>query len=202
MSKFTNMTPPPDELRDLIYYDDGELYWQHHYRTHHKRSDKPIGYVHKDDGYKKSKFKCGDVLREYAIHRLIYWLHTGDWPEEIDHKDQNKINNYFENLRPATHGQNQQNKGICKNNTSGYVGVKPERGKYTVTFYIDGKQFSIYGYKNKETAALARDLLAYMSYGDFASYNIDKPIKMKFNKEASERARAEFNALIESVKQP
>lgn len=201
MNKFTNMTPPPDELRDLIYYDDGELYWQHHYRGVARRTDKPIGYVHKVDGYRKSKIKCADVLREYAIHRLIYWLHTGDWPEEIDHKDQNKLNNHIENLRPATHAQNQQNKAIFKNNTSGYAGVKPQRGKYTVTFYIDGKQFSIYGYKNKETAALARDLLAYMFYGEFASYNIDKPIKMKFNKAANKKARAEFNALIESIKQ-
>ena len=41
----------------------------------------------------------------------------------VDHKDRNKLNNTEENLREATGSENQMNKGIRSNNTSGKVGV-------------------------------------------------------------------------------
>ena len=54
----------------------------------------------------------------------------------IDHIDGNKTNNHVSNLRWATHSENQLNKKIQSNNTSGFAGVSfdHKRNKYRATF--------------------------------------------------------------------
>lgn len=61
--------------------------------------------------------------RKYAAHRLIWYMVTGEWPFQIDHKDHDPSNNCWHNLREATGSQNQWNKRIQSNNTSGFKGV-------------------------------------------------------------------------------
>lgn len=60
----------------------------------------------------------------YYLHRLIWLYVTGVWPtNRIDHKDLNKANNRWKNLREATHGQNTMNRVVRSNSRSGYKGV-------------------------------------------------------------------------------
>lgn len=56
-------------------------------------------------------------------HRIIHYLATGEWPEQVDHKDRDKENNRPDNLRSADNSLNQHNKGMQKNNTTGHKGV-------------------------------------------------------------------------------
>lgn len=62
--------------------------------------------------------------KRHLLHRLI-WLHvTGQWPtEEIDHKDRNRANNKWKNLRPANQKQNAENLTQRANTRSGVRGV-------------------------------------------------------------------------------
>jgi len=65
----------------------------------------------------------------YLAHRLAWVYVTGKWPSaEIDHKDRNRSNNAFSNLREATRKQNSENKPVrATNNTSGARGVSFHR---------------------------------------------------------------------------
>jgi hypothetical protein len=42
---------------------------------------------------------------------------------EIDHRDGKRDHNWIDNLREATHGENQQNQGKHRNTKSGFSGV-------------------------------------------------------------------------------
>ncbi|MEB4674789.1 HNH endonuclease [Enterobacteriaceae bacterium G50] len=199
----TNVTPPPDELLNLIFYEDGHLYWtKAAIKEKPRRKAGPIGHV-TPAGYRQTLISVGGVKRHFYLHRLIYWFHTGEWPETVDHKDQNKQNNRIENLRPATRKQQEHNKS--SRGETNYFGVNynKENKTYRATIAIDGKQQIITGFKTPEMAALHRDILATLFHGEFASLNIlNKPFKTTHDKAAGIKARAKFNALIESVKQP
>ena len=60
----------------------------------------------------------------YLAHRLAWLYMVGAWPrDEVDHKNLDRRDNRWDNLREATSGQNNTNKGLQRNNTSGLKGV-------------------------------------------------------------------------------
>lgn len=60
----------------------------------------------------------------YRAHRLAWLYMTGSWPlHEIDHRDGDRSNNSFENLRDIPGAGNRQNTKRQANNTSGFTGV-------------------------------------------------------------------------------
>ena len=60
----------------------------------------------------------------YQAPRVIWLWVTGFWPQIwIDHKDGDRSNNKWDNLREATPSENQQNRAFDKRNTSGFTGV-------------------------------------------------------------------------------
>ncbi|EJW8486840.1 HNH endonuclease [Salmonella enterica] len=167
--------PPPDDIRDLIEYKEGAIYWTEQAKKDVKtRKDGPLGCVD-HFGYLYTNLRAGEnnKRRRYFIHRLIYWLVTDEWPEVIDHKDRNRLNNDFDNLRASTVQKNCRNRSNQTGSKSDFVGVHPTpNNNYRVSVRIAGKQYFISGYKDEKTAALARDILAHMFYGDFANLNL------------------------------
>lgn len=66
----------------------------------------------------------------YQVHRLA-WVHVyGDFPDGeqplIDHINGNPSDNRIANLRCSSHGENQRNRKVSSDNTSGVVGVRCE----------------------------------------------------------------------------
>jgi hypothetical protein len=116
--------PPAEYLRECFSYDAGSgiLTWQHRSRARFvddrawriwntRYADKQAGGI-RNHGY---FVVCLDY-RLYLHHRIIWKMMTGEDPsEEIDHKDQNRTNNRWENLRAATHRQNTMNRVWGKN---------------------------------------------------------------------------------------
>jgi hypothetical protein len=96
---------------------------------------------------------------------------------EVDHRNQNKLDNQRRNLRPATRGQNKANCGRQSNNKSGYTGVGWHRYRGTWQAYIQVKGKSMHlGYypptiSGKKSAARAYNKAALIHFGDYACFN-------------------------------
>lgn len=82
------------------------------------------GFVDDTTGYRR----IGVKGKQYYAHRLAWLYMTGEWPkEQIDHRDLDKDNNRWDNLREATHLQNNFNHGLRKDNESRLKGVRLQK---------------------------------------------------------------------------
>ncbi len=117
-------------------------------------------------GLIKSNHSCGyrRVNVEgnlYYTHRLIWIYLYGRIPTKfvIDHIDGNTSNNKIQNLRCVPISQNQRNRKICTQNTSGQSGVYFRKDTKRWTAQItnnEGKRLSLGCFKSKEEAVKKR----------------------------------------------
>jgi hypothetical protein len=86
----------------------------------------------------------------YKAHRLAWLYVYGQFPEtNLDHINRNPSDNRIANLRLAPQQDNQQNREVNKNNTSGYRGVSYNklRKKWVAQKQLRGKYHHL-GYFN------------------------------------------------------
>lgn len=101
------------------------------------------------------------VIKRMSVHRCVAlaFLPNPDSKISVDHIDRNKLNNNLTNLRWATLEEQQANRGMLKNNTSGHSHirqVKPTLWK----LHICRKSLNIQKYFTcLEDAIVERDLL-------------------------------------------
>ena len=152
-------------LHQLFDYKDGTLYWK--IRSSHR--------IHIGD-----KAGCLDTNNYYKIringkmygsHRVIYAWHYGYFPKIIDHIDGNPENNKIENLREATHSQNNWNSRKNSRNTSGFKNVRwrKERNKWTCQFQVNKKTISRGAFDTAEEASIFAEKLRKELHGEFTS---------------------------------
>lgn len=77
----------------------------------------------------------------YKTHRIIFLMFHGYLPEEIDHINNNRLDNRIENLREATRFQNNCNTKLQLRNKTGYKGVwfDKQRNKYSASIRVNKK---------------------------------------------------------------
>ena len=94
----------------------------------------------------------------YPIHRLMWLMETGNdpYPCQIDHKDHCRDNNAFENLRLVTQSDNNRNRSIASNNTSGVTGVYWDYGNWVAQIKFNGRTEYLGSFKEKADAIGAR----------------------------------------------
>lgn len=113
------------ELEELLRvdFDKGLLYWKTRDLSYFKNFDIQRCNTWNSKFAEQRAFtaECGgyyqgQILGEmHYAHRVIWALHTGEWPEnEIDHKDRNGFNNIISNLRDVTHIVNMSNRWNSK----------------------------------------------------------------------------------------
>lgn len=107
---------------------------------------------------KKANYRCIKISgRPYAEHRLAWLYMVGEWPEsEIDHKNRDKKDNRFNNLRPATRKQNCENRDARAGCLSGFRGVSWVGGKWVAQITHFGVHKHLGGFDDLELAKAAR----------------------------------------------
>ncbi|MFA4974657.1 MAG: HNH endonuclease [bacterium] len=109
--------------------------------------------------------------RCYFAHRIAWLIVTGEWPNgDVDHKNLDKSDNRWNNLREATRSQNLANKRTPSSNTSGYKGVHWNRqiGKWQAQIRVKGKGIYLGVFNTIDAASSAYENAALMYFGEFA----------------------------------
>jgi predicted metal-dependent phosphoesterase TrpH len=124
-----------DYLHTLFDYKDGELYWKVRLANCIQIGDK-AGCLDAN-GYYRIRIN----KRLYGVHRLIFAMHHGYFPRQIDHIDRNTKNNKIKNLREANSAQNMWNTLKNHRNTSGYKNVifRKDKQVWACRFKVNGK---------------------------------------------------------------
>jgi hypothetical protein len=119
--------------------------------------------------------KGGKPPKQLFMHRLV--LDITDPKIQVDHRDNDGLNNTRLNLRSATHGQNQHNSRKHAKGSSNYKGVMyySKTGKWKVSISINGHKKHLGYFESETDAACAYDKAARIYFGDFALCNF--PLK-------------------------
>lgn len=162
-----------DEVRQMLHYDPitGAFTWR--YRPNHPQrwntrfAGKPAG----------TRGKTGYIYIEIKrklptqAGRIAWLLMTGVWPEKmIDHRNGIRDDNRWANLRCADASENAANKGRQRNNTSGFIGVHFDRGKWRARVNFRRTSYDVGFFSTPKEAAEARAkfLAALKVQGDYA----------------------------------
>jgi hypothetical protein len=153
-----------DELRKVLHYDKrtGRWTWLVNSRGRFAKAGSPAGWVN-DQGYRRIAIRG----KTYTSSRLAYLYVLGEWPtHEIDHRNRDRSDDRWFNLRPATRSQNGANKGPQKNNSVGCKGVSKTRGGKFAVFL---RRKYIGTFSTKEEAQAAYQKTAKAVFGVFAN---------------------------------
>lgn len=160
-----------ERLRELLHYDPGTgaFTWRV-FRSGFKPAGSLAGNVG-CDGYRR----IGVENRIYCEHRLAWLYMTGAWPKhEIDHRNLDKADNRFANLREATRWQNRHNYSVY-NGWTGCKGVSLRKARreggppcWQIQIAAYGKRYRRNCHGTLEEAAEVYAGLARKLHGEFA----------------------------------
>lgn len=114
--------------------------------------------------------------KNYRQHRLAWFYVNGFWPKkQIDHVNGLRHDNCIVNLRQCDEQDNNRNRGLSRNNTSGISGVSFQQGRWCVRIRTDKTTRMFFGYYDdlelaELVAAVARDKY----HGEFAKHSLRK----------------------------
>ena len=130
---------------DLEYRPDGTLWWTT--SGSGRNTGKPVGST---DG--KGYLTCTIDQKQRKVHHVVWFIHNGYWPSNLDHINKNKSDNRIENLREGASVNNHNRQMPLPR--SGVVGAHyvKSKGKYKSSIRIAG-EYKHLGYFNCPTAA-------------------------------------------------
>jgi len=144
----------PAEIAQHFSYDPSTgLLWKYKKLW---RNDK-LGTPNKVDshGYLVVRFQ----KKYYKAHRIAWFLQTGEQPPVmVDHRNRQRLDNRWDNLRAADASVNGTNAKVRKDNVSGATGVYfvVAKNRWLASINLRGRKFHIGTFTNKADAVAAR----------------------------------------------
>ena len=158
-------------LRALLHYDaeTGAWIWLVN-RGGRAKAGSPAGSPN-SDGYLQIMVD-GILLKAH----VLAWLYmTGEWPVAlVDHRDTDRANNRWANLREATYEQNAQNGPAHCDSKTGLRGVSWHKRlkKFQAEITAGGVRRHLGYFDTREAAAVARDQAAATYHGEFVRFTV------------------------------
>ena len=146
--------------------ETGQFSWTKSSMSPHGSNGKPAGCKFAD-GYVYIRYLGKPLL----AHRIAWLKAYGELPNgQLDHVNMNRSDNRISNLRVASFSENNRNKAIQSNNTSGHKGVCFHKGtnKFHAKITVNKKTISLGYFKTLEEAASEYQQAVKEHHGEFA----------------------------------
>ncbi|WP_156438487.1 HNH endonuclease [Bradyrhizobium valentinum] len=125
-------------------------------------------------GHLQIAFAIDGVKYYSTVHRVIWALSHSHWPtDDLDHRHGERSHNAIVELRDCTPSDNQRNRRLHKNNTSGFKGISwvPKLQKYLVQIQVNKAAVKLGYFVDKIEEAKTYDVAAIKHFGEFAKTN-------------------------------
>jgi hypothetical protein len=126
-------------------------------------------FYHKN-GYAMRSYRENGKYKKERMHRSVLRAPDG---YDVDHINGDKLDNRKSNLRSATRSQNNYNKSVQRNTTSGFKGVSwsKQRNKWRSRIFVDKREMHLGFFEYKIDAAMAYNEAALKYHASFANLN-------------------------------
>lgn len=156
--------PSPSRLREVLNYNktSGLLTWK--VRAGPKTAGSPAGCR-----LKKGYLHVGIDGQLFLGHVLVWTIVKGRWPVgEIDHRNLDRRDNSWKNLREANDSENAANRPKRGDSLQPYKGVRLQGKRWRAMTSINGRRQHLGYFKTAELAAAAYLAKQIEIHGDFA----------------------------------
>jgi hypothetical protein len=161
---------PPNSMglqarfNEVLEYRDGRLFW--------KKTLSNVAVAGKEAGCASTN-SYGSVTvdkQAYCPHRIVFCMHHGYMPDQVDHIDGNRKNHKIENLRAANNMTNNMNKGAQSNSKTGVKNIcwSKQNKKWWVQVSAYGKKVVSKMFDDFELAELVAAEARDKFHGKFA----------------------------------
>lgn len=157
-----------ERLKELLHYDPltGVFTWKMTRKGRGCIAGQIAGGAPSRWGY----HRVGVDSVRYLLSRLAFLYMLGEFPSmQVDHRDRNRSNNAWKNLRKATNLENSRNRCMYSGNTSGFKGVsyfKRDR-TWRAQVLAEGKTRHLGYFSTPELAHMAYLQYVTQHHGDF-----------------------------------
>jgi hypothetical protein len=178
MPRAFRILPPQTYLRECFDYnpETGVLRWRERPLHHFRQEWEWRGWNRRNAGTvidapgRGGYVSVGIDYNRFAAHRVIYKWMTGDEPPVlVDHRDRNRTNNRWGNLRAADRTQSNQNR-VFKKKPGTYMGAhKGKKGRWRCRLKVNGRLLSLGSFDTAEEANAAYLAGVKRYFGDFGA---------------------------------